>query len=139
MQPLKQFYGDAEYPLALTPALVIELERLAGSGIGAITQRVFNRSFAYGEVVETIRIALIGGGMTAERAKQVTDTYAPIIPLVESMNVAVAVLERLWLGCAPASGAGELKSETVSEIVPEPITAAITGDMSAAINQARNG
>jgi hypothetical protein len=98
MQPLKQFFGDAEYPVALTPALVIELERATGSGIGAITQRLFNRSFAYADVTETIRLSLIGGGMTAERAKQLTDTYAPSTPLVESQNVAVAILDRLWLG-----------------------------------------
>jgi hypothetical protein len=72
---IKAFFGDQEYRLRLTPDLVVELERQAGAGIGALSKRVFAGQFAIRVLIEVIRLALIGGGLDPKRAKELTDTY----------------------------------------------------------------
>jgi hypothetical protein len=92
------FFGDAEYPVRLTPALVIELEHKTGAGIGALCIRIFNRQFAQADILETIRLSLIGGGLKPERAATLIASYAVDRPLSETYPVAVAILENVWFG-----------------------------------------
>jgi hypothetical protein len=92
------FFGDAEYPFKLTPVLTTELEQKTGVGIGALCSRVFNRHFAQADITETIRIALIGGGLTPERAAALIASYAVDRPLSETYPVVVAILENVWFG-----------------------------------------
>jgi hypothetical protein len=92
------FFGDAEYPFRLTPALVIELEHKTGAGIGALCIRIFNRQFAQADILETIRLSLIGGGLKPERAATLIASYAVDRPLSETYPVAVAILENVWFG-----------------------------------------
>jgi hypothetical protein len=96
--PHTAFFGDAEYPFRLTPALVIELERKTGAGIGALCARIFNRQFAQADIHETIRLSLIGGGLKPERAAALIASYAVDRPLSETYPVAVAILENVWFG-----------------------------------------
>ncbi len=46
MTAFPAFFGDAEYQFKLTPALVLELERKTGAGIGTLCSRVFAKQFA---------------------------------------------------------------------------------------------
>ena len=96
--PPTAFFGDAEYPFRLSPALIIELEHKTGAGIGALCARIFNRQFAQADITETIRLSLIGGGMPPERAAAVIGSYATDRPLSETYPVAVAILENVWFG-----------------------------------------
>lgn len=96
--PHTAFFGDAEYPFRLTPALVIELEHKTGAGIGALCGRIFNRQFAQADIHETIRLSLIGGGLKPERAAALIASYAVDRPLSETYPVAVAILENVWFG-----------------------------------------
>ena len=92
------FFGDAEYPLRLNPVLIIELEHKTGAGIGALCARIFNRQFAQADIIETIRLSLIGGGLKPERAAALIASYAADRPLSETHPVAVAILENVWFG-----------------------------------------
>lgn len=95
------FFGDAEHPFALTKWAIDELEKLTGVGIGALTLRVPTGDFRHIEIVETIRLALIGAGMAPQTAAHMVDTYARPRPLAETFPLAVRILHRLWSGKDP--------------------------------------
>jgi hypothetical protein len=96
--PHTAFFGDAEYPFRLSPALMIELEHKTSAGIGALCTRIFNRQFSQADIHETIRLSLIGGGIKPERAAALVASYAADRPLSETYPLAVAVLDAVWFG-----------------------------------------
>jgi hypothetical protein len=96
----KAFFGDAEREFRLTPELIIELERKTGAGIGGLCKRLFAGDFKHGEVLETIRLGLIGGGEKPQTAASLIAAYAANCPLIETFPLAVAVLEAAWFGKA---------------------------------------
>lgn len=98
MMGLRAFFGDAEYDFRITSPLVIELEHKISAGIGSLCSRVFAKQFALSDIHETIRIALIGGGIAPERAAKLIASYAIDRPLSEIYPLAVAILEDLWFG-----------------------------------------
>lgn len=93
-----QFFGDGEYEFKLTRAIVLELERVTGTGIGALCRKVFAGNFHLAEITETIRLALIGAGLDPEKAKTLSDTYSTTPSLVHGLSLAVAVLEEFYAG-----------------------------------------
>ncbi|MCB1379228.1 MAG: gene transfer agent family protein [Alphaproteobacteria bacterium] len=95
-----QFFGDQERSFALTPELVLELERITGSGIGGLCQRLFRSDFKLADISATIRLGLIGGGASPEDAAGLVAAYAQSRPLAETFPLAVAILETLWFGAA---------------------------------------
>ncbi|WP_316227869.1 MULTISPECIES: gene transfer agent family protein [unclassified Bradyrhizobium] len=98
MKPFAQFFGDAEYQFKLTPAAVTELETKCGAGILAISNRVFAKQCSQAEITETIRLALVGGGIAPKRAAELVALYATERPLLDSYPVATKTLERLLCG-----------------------------------------
>lgn len=117
----RAFFGDAEYAFRLTPSLIIELERLTGMGIGAFCQRLFAMDFRHADMLATIRLALIGGGMAHADAERLVNTYAADFPIMNTYPLAVDILDRLWSG-PRAVETDELKETTqeVAEAQPEP-------------------
>lgn len=95
---LRMFVGDTDHDLALTPPMIVELERLTGRGIGGTFKHLVAGEFAFAEVVETIRLALVGGGMSPERADEIVETYVRPRPLAETFPVALSVMEAAWFG-----------------------------------------
>jgi hypothetical protein len=94
----KAFFGDHNHVFALGRLQVAELERLCGSGIGAICNRVFRMQFSQAEVFNTIRLGLVGGGLSPEIAERLIETYAAPYPLEATYPLAVGTLEALWFG-----------------------------------------
>lgn len=101
MQPIKSFIGDAERDFALTPAMIRELERITGAGIGRLMQRIVAREFHFSDLTETIRLALIGGGTAPSEAQALVNTYVADRPLSEVYPLALAIMERLFFGDEP--------------------------------------
>jgi hypothetical protein len=91
------FFGDGEYEFKLTPEMIRELEKKCG-GIGAISQRVFARQFNQSDLTETIRLALVGGGLAPKRAAELVTAYAEGRPLIETYELAAKILERALFG-----------------------------------------
>ena len=108
MTPHRAFFGDAEHPFALTGPQIVELERKTGAGIGSLCTRVFNGSFAYGDITETIRLALIGGGLDPQEAAALTNAYVPMRPIAETMALVVEILSGLYFGTATSSNGEEI-------------------------------
>ncbi|TIX53175.1 MAG: gene transfer agent family protein, partial [Mesorhizobium sp.] len=60
--------------------------------------RVPEGHFRHAELVEIIRLSLIGGGAIPSEAAALAETYAAKRPLKESFPIAVAVLQAIWSG-----------------------------------------
>ncbi|ESX86908.1 gene transfer agent family protein [Mesorhizobium sp. LSHC412B00] len=101
------FFGDGERTFALTPDLIIELERKTGAGIGSLCLRFPEGNFRHAELVEIIRLSLIGGGTTPKEAAALADTYAAKRPLTEPFPIAVAVLQAVWSGTPAPTTEGQ--------------------------------
>lgn len=95
------FFGEGEHAFALTHDLIVELEKKTGTGIGSLCLRFPEGHFRHAELVEIIRLSLIGGGASPQDATSLADTYAAKRPLKETFPIAIAVLQAVWSG-APA-------------------------------------
>lgn len=91
------FFGDGEHTFRLTKSMIHELEKLCGP-IGALSNRMFARSFSQADVTETIRLALIGGDTTPKRAHELMVAYVDGRPLIETYELAAKILERVLFG-----------------------------------------
>lgn len=95
----RAFFGDAEHNFRITPALIPELERLTDCGIGSLCKRLFAGQFRHADMIETIRLGLIGGGdVTPEIAHRMVQAYALDRPLNETLPLAIDILSALWFG-----------------------------------------
>lgn len=95
------FFGDGQHSFALTDPMIAELERLTGIGIGALYLRLVAAQFHVSDLVEIIRLGLIGGGLAPDAAMRLTDTYARNRPMAETFPLAHDILDTRWNGTAP--------------------------------------
>lgn len=134
----KAFFGDREREFSLTPHLIPELERLTGKGIGAIVEGVRRASFS--ELVNTVRLGLIGGGTHPKEADALLQAYVNAHPLGEVHLLALDILNDLWTGPEPVfreatdAEKAEVELRTGRAARNAVREAAATGDLSAAIN-----
>lgn len=91
------FFGDGEHTFHLTKPMIHELEKQCGP-IGALSNRMFARSFSQTDLSETIRLALIGGDTTPKRAHELIVAYVDGRPLIETYELAAKILERTLFG-----------------------------------------
>ncbi|GKX34643.1 MAG: hypothetical protein MnENMB40S_22610 [Rhizobiaceae bacterium MnEN-MB40S] len=92
------FLGDGEHTFDLTFQMIKELETQTGVGIGGLFHRVRSFSFHATDLSETIRLALIGGGMTPADAFKLVQTYVEPRPLSETLPIVLSILETVWFG-----------------------------------------
>ena len=95
------FFGDGDHEFALTDAMIAELERIADLGIGAFYLRAINMQFKLADLIEVIRLGLIGGGTAPVRAAQLVDTYARNQPIDGLYPLALDILDARWGGAIP--------------------------------------
>lgn len=79
-------WADGTYTFRLTVKGILELEEKCSAPFGKIFTRLNSGQYAVNDIIETIRIGLIGGGMPAADAKKLVDRYA--IPVSENYNIA---------------------------------------------------
>lgn len=82
-----------------------ELETLCGAGIGAIFQRLATLQCKYADVRETIRLGLIGGGMSPSEAAFLVKRYvdAEDVPVNVNVPLAIDILRVKFEGVAEAT------------------------------------
>jgi hypothetical protein len=93
-----EFLGDGKKAFKLTPILMEELQRKAGTPIGTLCQRVFRRDFTTIDLTETIRLGLIGGGTDPEEAAALVETYVRPRTLNENWLLATSILKLAYFG-----------------------------------------
>ncbi|MCK1691656.1 gene transfer agent family protein [Bradyrhizobium sp. 145] len=91
------FFGDGDHTFQLTKPMIHELEKQCGP-VGALSNRLFARNFAQADINETIRLALIGGGIAPKRAHELIVAYVDGRPLIETYELAAKILERALFG-----------------------------------------
>lgn len=90
---------------------VLDLEEACGKqAIGAVFLRLSTGQFFATDVYQTIRLALIGGGMNVVEVKQLLDKHFDTNPLVEHASLASDILITLMVGVESA-GKGEAGDE----------------------------
>ncbi|MDE4173659.1 gene transfer agent family protein [Phaeobacter sp. PT47_59] len=94
------FFGDGEHTFALTDDMIAELERIADLGIGTLYLRTVKSQFRLTDLIEIIRLGLIGGGTSPARAAQLVDTYARNQPIDDLFPLAFDILDARWGGVA---------------------------------------
>lgn len=94
------YFGDGEKTFALTTPMQLELQSKASAGIGLIYQRAMSMQFGIADLIETIRLGLIGAGMSPTDAQHLVDTYAVNRPVMEVLPLALDILECAWSGKA---------------------------------------
>lgn len=126
------FFGDGEKTFAFpTRELIEELERKTGHGIGALFRRFRSSDYAFSDVLQVLRLGLIGGGTAPAEADQLVAIYGIGRPLAEVFAVADGVITALFFG--------KVEEDTEDDFgfpQDELRQAAATGNLSAAINAA---
>lgn len=92
------YLGDGEKKFALKPEMIMELERKTGIGIAALYQRFARQNFYFSDILETVRLGLIGGGLAPLNAQQLVDTYVKPFPIMASFPLALDILDVAWSG-----------------------------------------
>ena len=69
------FFADREYEFGLQIGEVEELQELTGYGPQALWKRAASGEWGAKDLVETIRLGLVGGGMEREKAWRLVDRH----------------------------------------------------------------
>lgn len=132
-------FGDGTYLFKLGLAQIGELQTKCGAGLGAIYARILRGRYPTGEgsetfgvpteadwhvmdLLDTIRLALIGGGggtvdgqpvkVDPTRARELVTAYVfPARPLQEAWTLAAAILTALIVGYQPPADDGDDKKK----------------------------
>lgn len=97
-------FADADYTFKLPLIRIAELEEKCKAPIGTIWKRVLTGEYHAIDLIETVRLGLIGGGMTAQDARNLIDRYCDQWPLEEWHTHAVAILSACVIGFEPTDG-----------------------------------
>lgn len=121
MKPIKSsrieaFIGDGDYPLELRIGELRLLQSALDSGPSAILDRFSAANWLVDDVIEPIRLGLIGGGMSHRDAKTLTDAYVVPGYLVDYLSVAFRVISAALVGDQddPPEDSGEPEAPTMT-------------------------
>lgn len=92
--------------------LILDLEEKCKAGIGVIAARLENGAYGIQDVRETIRLGLIGGGATPERAMAAVKSHVDENPLGHSVLVAYEIVRATIFGVPQDDPVGRDVSET---------------------------
>lgn len=91
-------WADGEHTFRLAYGQIRELQEKTGVGPGKLYERLCDGSWKLDDLLETVRLGLIGGGMEPIPAKKLVWRYVGERPLIESVEPAARVLLALLTG-----------------------------------------
>lgn len=77
---------------------VLALEEACGAGVAAIFGRLMDQTWRLNDVRETIRLGLIGGGKSPEKAMALVKLHLDANPLGHGVMIAQAILQSALVG-----------------------------------------
>jgi len=92
------YFGDGVKTFTLTDSVIKELQHKTDLGIGALFLRMMASQFRVADIVEIIRLGLIGGGTSPADAQRLVDAYAEDRPFDETFPLALDILDARWSG-----------------------------------------
>lgn len=106
-------FGDGDQTFRLALAQLLELQEKADAGPMELLARLRGISWRVQDVRETVRLGLIGGGMSPPDALRLVQRYVDGRPLLESVPIAALVLMAALQGPEEiAPGKAEATEET---------------------------
>jgi len=109
---IEQPFADGEYSFRLGWGEIVELQEKVDCGPFALLDRINSGQWLVGDLSETIRLGLIGGGLKPTDAKKLVDRYVTDRPPLENLELARAVLLAGLVG-APDEAPGEDQAPAV--------------------------
>lgn len=107
---ITRFVHDDDYDLCLRIGELIELSEVRDSGPPMILARLSEGAWFPQDIIETIRLGLIGGGMHPQQAKKLTERAVQSGYLLDYQTVALEALYAAMVGVpadAPETGDDE--------------------------------
>lgn len=127
------YFGDSVRAFTLTDTIIEELQHKTGLGIGALFLRMSSSQFRVADIIEVIRLGLIGAGTNPQDAQRLVDAYANDRPFDETFPLALDILDARWNGKPEPVAPGD--DDAFGFPQDELRQAAATGDLSAAISE----
>ncbi|WP_315833895.1 gene transfer agent family protein [Bradyrhizobium prioriisuperbiae] len=90
-------HGEDTFCLAKV-GLILDLEDKCKAGIAVIMARIEAGAWGLSDIRETIRLGLIGGGMSPAKAAEAVKNHVDQNPLAHSVLVAYSVLQAVMIG-----------------------------------------
>jgi hypothetical protein len=117
--------GEDEFCIAQVKH-ILALEHACDAGVAAIFGRLLDGAWMLNDVRETIRLGLIGGGKSPEKAMAIVKLHVDGNPLAQSLLIAQKVLEAALVGVP-----GESVGKAAAAGARDPLSSGMT-DASAA-------
>jgi hypothetical protein len=112
-------FGDGSYNFRLSVKQIIELEEKCGAPFAVIHARLWGGAYSANDVVETIRLGLVGGGMDPAQARKLVERYG--VPFKYSYPVARAVIGAVMWGFEKSpSGKDQAAAEATQSATTPP-------------------
>lgn len=114
-------WGDGEYVFRLRIGELVELQEKCDAGPAFILERLATQRWKVQDIRETIRLGLMGGGLTPTKALALVTRYVDSRPLQENINHAYVILASAIVGHEdePLGKAEGETEETGSQTSPE--------------------
>jgi hypothetical protein len=93
-----KFFGEGYYDFSLPIKQIERLQELTGVGPMPLYNRIRGNEWKVSDLIETIRLGLIGGGMAPQEAFQLVSTYVIDQPYVPNVITALEILAVLLYG-----------------------------------------
>lgn len=98
---IQEFIGDAFYPLCLRIKELRVLQTALNAGPSAILTRLQSGEWLVDDIIQTIRLGLIGGGMDHRQADKLVEDYVCNLgPLLQYQLPAIKVILAALVGDA---------------------------------------
>lgn len=91
-------WADDSYVFRLAWGQLVEMQEKTDAGPYVVLQRLYDGSWRMADIVEPIRLGLIGGGLEPVKALKLVRQYVQERPPVENVLVAQAVLSAALMG-----------------------------------------
>lgn len=104
-------FADGHYTFRLLVGQLRELDEKCLCGPEEMYHRLDAGAWRYSYIAETIRLGLIGGGSTPEKARKLVEDYVAKRPLLENVRPAMEILAALLVG-APDEPLKKAEGET---------------------------
>lgn len=110
-------FGDGQHEFFLGIAQLDELDEKTGVGPGTLIRRIASGDFRSSDLRTVIRLALVGGGMKSGEAVKLVERYVdPPVPLFESIQLSIEILEAaLYVPAKRKKKEPEKPAETTTE------------------------
>lgn len=108
---LTMLWGDGEFRFRLAIGQLRELQEKANAGPPELFERLRTNTWRVDDIRETLRLGLIGGGMSPTDALTKVIRYVDARPLFENVGPALNVLGAALLGVPDDQPAGKEQPE----------------------------